>query len=78
MGINKRDVRFVIHTKITRSIDQYIQETGRVGRDGLESRCIMYCNIEQDSKEWISLINISHHPKNSDSERRRERKEERE
>ena len=58
MGIDRSDVRCVIHAAMPKSIEHYQQETGRAGRDGLEAECVLLYSAA-DVMRWESLIEKS-------------------
>ncbi len=57
MGIDRSDVRVVLHASMPKTVEAYQQETGRAGRDGLPSECVMLYG-PADSVRWMKLMEL--------------------
>ena len=55
-GINKPDVRYVIHHSMPKTLTHFYQESGRAGRDGLDSKCIVFFAYRDKARLEVCMI----------------------
>ena len=54
MGVDKHDVRFVVHLDMAKSVEAFVQESGRAGRDGLPAvSLVYYCDEDWSTMQWL-------------------------
>ena len=63
MGIDKADIRYIVHWTMTGTLEEYCQEVGRAGRDGEDSQCVLlYCPDDRGLHEWFIKENAPDKP----------------
>ena len=63
MGIDKADIRYIVHWTLTGTLEEYCQEVGRAGRDGKTAACmLLYCHEDRGLHEWFIKENAPDGP----------------
>jgi len=63
MGIDKADIRYIVHWTLTGTLEEYCQEVGRAGRDGKTAECVLlYCHEDRGLHEWFIKENAPDPP----------------
>ncbi len=69
MGIDKSNIRFVIHSGLPKALENYQQESGRAGRDSLPAECVLFHN-SNDLQRWQRTLNETTHETGSEGAQR--------